>query len=159
MSAPQSYLGSIKNRELVRDWLTDSVAAGVIIEKGAATYIDGNNGRKNTTGIHVAVDVRFTEIKFDNTLGTKGAKKAATIKSGAIICVKAKGAILVNSELQTAADGKLEALTTIGSTVGSVITWNQARVARYLGKPGELDEHDVDLTAAADGDEIFVYVY
>ena len=159
MSSIQSYLGSMKNRELVRDWLVDGMAAAEKITKGSATYIDGTNGRKKTAGLQAASKVRFTEIDADNTGGVKDQVKVSTVKSGAIICVMAGGTIPVDSDVQSAAAGKVVALAAGGTTVATVLAFATNKLARYLGKPGEVDETGKNLSAAANGDEIFIYVY
>ena len=161
MSSPQSYLGSMKNRELVRDWLVDSLAGSESITKGMATYIDTTNGRKKTSAVISAINVRVAEVDAKNSSTTKGDAKITTVKSGAIICMKADGAIPVDSDIQSSTNGDIKALAPLvaNADVATVRAWVLARLGRYIGKPGEVDEVNKDLSAAADEDEVFVILY
>ena len=156
MSSPQSYLGTLNNRDLIRDWLVDDVAASTKLTAGMATYVDGNNGRKPAAANTAKTNVRIVEQEADNSgNATKGAIKVTTVGSGAIIGVKAGGAIPVRSAVKTAADGEVVALAE-PTDAAELLVYVQTRIGVYLGKPGEADRVDVEPSAAADGDEIFI---
>ena len=161
MSSPQSYLGALKNRTLIADWLVDSLAGSETITKGMATYIDANNGRKKTGAVINAINVRVAEVDGKNSTTTKGDAKITTVKAGAIIGMKADGAIPINSDIQSSTNGDIKALAALAANadLAAVRAWTQARLGRFIGKPGDLDEVNKDLSAAADEDEVFVLLY
>ena len=148
----QSYLGTLTNKDLVRDFLIDDVKAATKIKAGQCTTLDAALGRITT--VATAVDgalVRITEVGADNTNGVLGDKKIQTFKSGAICIVQAGAAIdTVGVDLQAGADGKMITL----------VSGNQSyRVANFLGKINTVGEVGKNPEAAADDDLILVRVY
>ena len=148
MSMKQSELGLFVNRDLVRDWIVDSVAKNTKLTKGMATFVDAALGRKPTAEGIAANLVRVIEVDADNTNGEKGDIKASTFKSGAIIGMKAGGIITPESHVMSAAEGE-------------VVTSDDATKSfgRYMGKPGVAIQVGEDPGNCADGDTIMVVVY
>ena len=82
----QKRKGNMNNRDLTRDFITDSVAASTKIPAGVCTYVDAALGRKVTDGAKAFGAVRFTEYEADNSNSTViGTVKVSTFKSGAIV--------------------------------------------------------------------------
>ena len=146
----QSYLGTLTNRDLVRDFLIDDVSAATKIKAGQCTTLNAALGRITTVATAVNGSlVRITEVGADNTNGVLGDKKIQTFKSGAICIVQAGAAIdTVGVDLQAGADGKMITLVTAAN-----------KVANFLGKINTVGEVGKNPEAAADDDLILVRVY
>ena len=142
----QKRKGNMNNRDLTRDFITDSVAASTKIPAGVCTYVDAALGRKVTDGAKAFGAVRFTEYEADNSNSTVlGTVKATTFKGGAIVVLEAGGAINVGDPVESAAGGDVVASTTPANYIGV-----------YLGHPNETGEVEVDPTAAVDEELVVV---
>ena len=148
----QSLLGNIKNKHTGLDVAAGDVAAAVKLTRGLAVYQDGANGFKvvPTAAQPDASAIRFSEVEQDNLTGVKGDKKVETYKSGTIMIVKAQGNIAVGS--------KLRASTVTAGSLAQHATVDANYVANYLGHPDEVGATGKEITAAADGQEILVYI-
>ena len=169
IASPQSYLGSMKNRELVRDILVDKVAPSTKIKAGDVTYLTAT-GRKPvddaTASSSVYESVRVAEFGADNSgNATDGPTTArvTTYKTGAIICVKAEDGISVDSRVQAGEEGGVKQLAELGasSTLTNMINHYRRGIGYYLGKPGEVDEVQAGITGASrsdavEDDEVFI---
>ena len=148
MSMPHSELGLLTNRELVRDWISDSVAADTLLTKGMATFVDAANGRKPTNDAKAHNLVRVIEVDANNKGGKRGDIKVSTFKGGAIVGMKAGGVISPDAEIESAADGEVVTSTDATKSFG-----------RYIAKPGLAGSVNDDPADCADGDTILVMVY
>lgn len=146
----QKYLGTLVNRDLVRDWIVDDIAANTKILAGQATILSGALGRIVTTAVADGSLVRVSEVDADNTGGALGDKKISTFKSGAICVMKAGGDITPGQDVQCTADGEIMLLA----------SGNQEdRLGNFLGKIDTTIEVGTNPAAVADGDSAMVRLY
>ena len=154
-------LGSMKNRELIRDTYVGYVAKGAKIERGMLCFY--NNGWKPTTNNERKVGtVRVAEGSVDNTDGELGDKVISTWGGGTIVVVKVGNTSRTNTirslkageGFTCGAEGKITSLLFRDDTA-------DIPLGVVLGKVTEVDEHDVEAYGKnlVDGDLALVRLF
>ena len=162
-------LGSMRNRELVRDTYVGGVAEGATITRGQLCYYDttsGSEGWKPTgTNSVPRGRVRVAEDSVDNSDGDQGDKVVSTFGGGVIVVVQ------VGSTERSSTNQPLKAGDTFVSADGGKITsilfrgtsaeGANNRLGVVLGKVGEVDEHDIEAYGKdlVEGDYALVRFY
>ena len=165
-------LGSMKNRDLIRDTYVGPVAKGAKIEKGMLCYYDNGwkptpESRTNGATIVNRGRCRVAENDADNTDGEKGDKIVTTWCGGVMIVVKvgevskqASQNVIVplrgGYEFMSGVDGTISPLGAAQAAVADI-----KRLGIVLGKVGTIDEHDVEAYSSnlAKGDRVLVRMY
>ena len=162
----QRYLGTLTNKDLVRDWVIDNVKAATKILAGQCTVLDPADnalGRIVTTDAQPAASVRVSEVDADNTTGVLGDKKIETFKSGAICVLKAGGDIKPGEDFQSAADGEVIVLpagqTADAETGPEAYDRVDLKLGNCLGKINTVIEVGIDPAAVADGELLLGRLY
>ena len=139
----QNRRGESKNRDLIRNFLIEAVAADTKIEQGAVCYRDGLNGWKPTDGVKAGAACRVAINEADNTGGDLGDLFVSLYGgSGAIAVLEASGVIAPDARVSSAADGKGAAIANVAAVADIVNT-----LGINIGKVNEVDELDKALAA------------
>ncbi len=163
MTASGSVLpGQVLNRESVSDRIVGDVAAATKLLVGLV-YQDGANGFKQAP-VDGSVNGRalyWNSYEIDNASGSKGDKIGTFYGTGARVCGKADGAIVVNAPCKASATaahgGQFASVTVRSDTTPNLAADLQAIAAIYKGHIGETVETANDPTDAVDGDENLVF--
>lgn len=164
-------LGQVLNLDAVTDRKVHKVAANVNITKGLLVYQDGANGLKPapTDGSVEAAKIRVAIKDANNTGGALGDKWCETVKSGAIVVVKAQGNITVDTDCMASETtaGSIAALPVPASPGGAYVQAEAVAVrnhtikklCRYLAHVDEGTQTGKEPTNATDGQSVKAYFY
>ena len=164
---PQKYLGTMKNRELIRDTLIGGVAKNETIEAGRLCFYNSASGKQGwmhtTATILQGTKVRIAEHDSDNSTGEAGDKKITTW-SGGIIAVAEVGDLTRSGEQPLRAGDPF--INAAGGTLTiilhpSTLPKVDEHVGVVLGKVEDVDEHDIKAAGKllATGDLVYVRLY
>ena len=150
----QNARGEPKNRDIMRNFLIEAVAADTKINQGDVCYRDGVHGWKPTAGVHPGRNCRVALNEADNTGGSLGDLFVELAGgSGWLITLEAGGVIQPDARVSSGAGGRVVAIAgdaaadinnTLGVNVGKrfevdeldkALAQNRGNVSKYLRSP------------------------
>lgn len=163
-------LGDVENRHLISDVVVGQVAANTDLLPGFV-YQNGTNGyaQAPTDDSVLARRLRFLRAEQNNLTisgiqdGNKGDKNCETYKKGAIVIAKIDGPCTVNQYVRnsTVTAGRVMKLAEPASPIGATptsaefdnfVSYENLKLAQYLGHAGETTGTNNPPTDAVDGD-------
>lgn len=166
MTSTKATIGTVLNKNLVRDVKSGKVAASTTLAVGLV-YQDTTDGWKNapTDGSVKGKDLYWNPVAIDNSAGALGDKTGTFYGNGAIVVGKSDGIISVNqwckagTNVANAFIALSDPASTLAATynatdasveIDEITGWIKNKVARYLCHVLEYNNVSALPTASAD---------